>query len=123
VVGALDNLPRSGRPPEIDEIDVVVATIAGAPGRDEHWSARLLAGASSASNTSSRADRSRAIAWHLPPRSWSVPGEVARDGLFYVLSHAVEAPGRTPLLGWEATRPRAAREEHEQRLRNVGWPK
>jgi transposase len=47
-IGALADLPRSGRPPEIDEIDVVVATLAE-EGRPPprlgvtHWSARLLA--------------------------------------------------------------------------------
>jgi len=46
-LGALHDQPRSGRPPEIDEIDVVVATLADA-GRPPahlgttHWSARLL---------------------------------------------------------------------------------
>jgi transposase len=47
-VAALGDLPRSGRPPEIDEIDVVVATLAddGRPPAHlgvTHWSARLLA--------------------------------------------------------------------------------
>jgi transposase len=47
-IGALADLPRSGRPPEIDEIDVVVATLAdeGRPPAHlgvTHWSARLLA--------------------------------------------------------------------------------
>ena len=48
-IGALHDQPRSGRPPEIDEIDVVVATLAD-DGRPPphmgvtHWSARLLAG-------------------------------------------------------------------------------
>jgi hypothetical protein len=47
-IRALDDQPRSGRPPRIDEIDVVVATLA-ADGRPPahlgvtHWSARLLA--------------------------------------------------------------------------------
>src|SRR5512132_236377 len=47
-VTALHDQPRSGRPPEIDEIDVVVATLAD-EGRPParlgvtHWSARLLA--------------------------------------------------------------------------------
>jgi transposase len=47
-IRALDDQPRSGRPPKIDEIDVVVATLA-ADGRPPehlgvtHWSARLLA--------------------------------------------------------------------------------
>jgi transposase len=46
-IRALEDLPRSGRPPEIDEIDVVVATLAD-DGRPPahlgvmHWSARLL---------------------------------------------------------------------------------
>jgi transposase len=45
---ALQDLPRSGRPPEIDEIEVVVATLAqdGRPPARlgvTHWSARLLA--------------------------------------------------------------------------------
>ena len=46
-VTALHDQPRSGRPPEIDEIDVVVATLAD-EGRPParlgitHWSARLL---------------------------------------------------------------------------------
>ena len=47
-IRALQDLPRSGRPPEIDEIDVVVATLAdeGRPPQHlgvTHWSARLLA--------------------------------------------------------------------------------
>jgi transposase len=47
-IRALEDMPRSGRPPEIDEIDVVVATIAddGRPPAHlgvTHWSARLLA--------------------------------------------------------------------------------
>ena len=47
-VGALHDQPRSGRPPRIDEIDVVVATVAddGRPPAHlgvTHWSARLLA--------------------------------------------------------------------------------
>jgi transposase len=46
-VAALQDQPRSGRPPEIDEIDVVVATLAddGRPPAHlgvTHWSARLL---------------------------------------------------------------------------------
>ena len=46
-IAALHDQPRSGRPPEIDEIDVVVATLAD-EGRPParlgvtHWSARLL---------------------------------------------------------------------------------
>ena len=46
-IGALHDQPRSGRPPEIDEIEVVVATLAD-DGRPParlgvtHWSARLL---------------------------------------------------------------------------------
>src|SRR3981081_1745546 len=47
-IAGLRDLPRSGRPPEIDEIDVVVATLAdeGRPPAHlgvTHWSARLLA--------------------------------------------------------------------------------
>jgi transposase len=47
-IAALTDLPRSGRPPEIDEVDVVVATLAeeGRPPARlgvTHWSARLLA--------------------------------------------------------------------------------
>jgi Transposase and inactivated derivatives len=47
-IAALQDLPRSGRPPEIDEIGVVVATLAddGRPPAQlgvTHWSARLLA--------------------------------------------------------------------------------
>ena len=46
-IGALHDQRRSGRPPEIDEIDVVVATLAddGQPPAHlgvTHWSARLL---------------------------------------------------------------------------------
>jgi transposase len=46
-IGALQDMARSGRPPEIDEIDVVVATLAdeGRPPAHlgvTHWSARLL---------------------------------------------------------------------------------
>src|SRR5215213_8829711 len=47
-IRALEDAPRSGRPPRIDEIDVVVATLAdqGRPPEHlgaTHWSARLLA--------------------------------------------------------------------------------
>ena len=46
-IKALEDEPRSGRPPRIDEVDVVVATLAGGgpPPRlgVAHWSARLLA--------------------------------------------------------------------------------
>jgi transposase len=47
-LAGLDDLPRSGRPAEIDEIEVVVATLADGgrpPARlgVTHWSARLLA--------------------------------------------------------------------------------
>jgi transposase len=47
-IAALEDEPRSGRPPEIDEADVVVATLADGgrpPGRlgITHWSARFLA--------------------------------------------------------------------------------
>jgi hypothetical protein len=47
-IRALQDLPRSGRPTEIDEIEVVVATLAdeGRPPEHlgvTHWSARLLA--------------------------------------------------------------------------------
>src|SRR5689334_8117114 len=47
-ITALHDQPRSGRPPQIDEIDVVVATLAedGRPPARlgvTHWSARLLA--------------------------------------------------------------------------------
>ena len=47
-IRALEDQPRSGRPPKIDEIDVVVATLAddGRPPAQlgvTHWSARLLA--------------------------------------------------------------------------------
>jgi transposase len=47
-IAALEDLPRSGRPPEIDEIEVVVATLSdeGRPPAHlgvTHWSARLLA--------------------------------------------------------------------------------
>jgi transposase len=46
-IAALSDQPRSGRPPEIDEIEVVVATLAdqGRPPEHlgvTHWSARLL---------------------------------------------------------------------------------
>jgi transposase len=46
-IAALEDQPRSGRPPEIDEIDVVVATLADEGRPPErlgvtHWSARLL---------------------------------------------------------------------------------
>jgi transposase len=47
-IGALEDEPRPGRPPQIDEADVVVATLADVgrpPGRlgITHWSARFLA--------------------------------------------------------------------------------
>jgi transposase len=46
-IAALDDAPRSGRPPRIDEVDVVVATLSDAGRPPEqfgvtHWSARLL---------------------------------------------------------------------------------
>lgn len=46
-VKALEDEPRSGRPPRIDEVDVVVATLAGGGPPQQlgitHWSARHLA--------------------------------------------------------------------------------
>jgi len=47
-MAGLEDLRRSGRPPEIDEIDVVVATLSnsGKPPPElgvTHWSSRLLA--------------------------------------------------------------------------------
>jgi transposase len=43
-IAALDDLERPGRPPEIDDVAVVVATLEGPPGSlgVTHWSARLL---------------------------------------------------------------------------------
>lgn len=48
-IAALEDVPRSGRPPLIDEADVVVATLTddGRPPERlgiTHWSARFLAG-------------------------------------------------------------------------------
>jgi transposase len=47
-IRALEDLPRSGRPPQVDEVAVVVATLADKGHPPEklgvtHWSARLLA--------------------------------------------------------------------------------
>ena len=44
-VGGLDDRPKPGRPPVIDEAQIVVATLEAPPGRlgVTHWSSRLLA--------------------------------------------------------------------------------
>src|SRR3954471_11868881 len=55
----------------------------------------------SASRTSSRADWSRAIAWHLSPCSLAGSRRDSRGGLFSVLRHAVEAWSYT--TGGDAT--------------------
>ena len=47
-IDGLDDQPRAGRPPEIDEVDVVVATLPTPPPAQlgvTHWSSRLLADA------------------------------------------------------------------------------
>src|SRR5579859_6907298 len=68
-IAALEDQPRSGRPAEIDEIKVVVATLADGgrpPGRlgITHWSARFLAGELGISFASvARIWRK----WHLQP--------------------------------------------------------
>jgi len=75
---ALDDLPRSGRLPEIDEIDVVVATIAdeGRPPAHlgvTHWSARLLAAELKISFATV------ARIWRKWDRSWLNMVEILRD--------------------------------------------
>ncbi|TDC61277.1 helix-turn-helix domain-containing protein, partial [Streptomyces hainanensis] len=42
-LGGLEHRPRSGRPPQVDEADVVAATVAGPPAPRRAWSARALA--------------------------------------------------------------------------------
>jgi transposase/transposase-like protein len=44
-IGALEDLPRSGRPNEIDQLEIVIATLGPPPARlgVTHWSTRLLA--------------------------------------------------------------------------------
>jgi predicted NBD/HSP70 family sugar kinase/transposase len=42
-IAGLEHRPRSGRPPRIDEADVVASTLAGPPPPLRHWSARALA--------------------------------------------------------------------------------
>ncbi|MCA1220422.1 ROK family protein [Streptomyces sp. 8L] len=42
-LAGLEHRPRSGRPPRIDEADVVAVTLAGPPPPLRHWSARSLA--------------------------------------------------------------------------------
>jgi hypothetical protein len=43
--GALEDMPRSGRPAEIDPLEIVIATLEPPPARlgVTHWSTRLLA--------------------------------------------------------------------------------
>ncbi|WP_249416831.1 ROK family protein [Streptomyces sp. TS71-3] len=42
-IAGLEHRPRSGRPPQVDEADVVAATLAGPPSPAAVWSARALA--------------------------------------------------------------------------------
>ncbi|MCF3963173.1 helix-turn-helix domain-containing protein, partial [Streptomyces fuscigenes] len=42
-IAGLEHRPRSGRPPRVDEADVVAVTLAGPPAPAHHWSARALA--------------------------------------------------------------------------------
>jgi hypothetical protein len=81
-IKALEDEPRSGRPPEIDEADIVVATLADG-GRPpvrlgiKHWSARFLAAEVGISFASvARIWRKRWwSAWMRSPRSrrWTGP--------------------------------------------------
>ncbi|GAA3878725.1 ROK family protein [Streptomyces sedi] len=61
----LSHRPRSGRPPRIDEADVVAATLAGPPAPRRAWSARALADHLGVSHTALSA------VW----RRWGVDGE------------------------------------------------
>jgi transposase len=44
-IGGLDDRPKPGRPPVVDEVEVVLATLEPPPGKlgVTHWSSRLLA--------------------------------------------------------------------------------
>ncbi|UED84107.1 ROK family protein [Streptomyces profundus] len=61
----LEHRPRSGRPPRIDEADVIAATLAGPPAPRRSWSARALADHLGISHTALSA------VW----RRWGVDGE------------------------------------------------
>src|SRR6476620_7574176 len=86
-IRALHDQPRSGRPPKIDEIDVVVATLA-ADGRPPahlgvtHWSARLLADHLKISfATVARIWRKWDLQpWRPQPLTFSTAPEPAREG-------------------------------------------
>ncbi|KAB8170937.1 ROK family protein [Streptomyces sp. 3MP-14] len=64
-LAGLEHRPRSGRPPRIDEADVVAATLAGPPAPRRSWSARALADHLGISHTALSA------VW----RRWGIDGE------------------------------------------------
>ncbi|HEX6454395.1 MAG TPA: helix-turn-helix domain-containing protein [Trebonia sp.] len=53
-LGALEDMPRSGRPQEIDPLEIVIATLEPSPARlgVTHWSSRLPATSGTATRSS-----------------------------------------------------------------------
>ncbi|ONK12402.1 N-acetylglucosamine repressor [Streptomyces sp. MP131-18] len=90
-LGGLEHRPRSGRPPRIDEADVIASTLAGPPPPRRAWSARALADHLGISHTALGA------VW----RRWGVAGG---DAAAVTLPTAPPLPLRRPrLLGlWRA---------------------
>ncbi|MFJ9029539.1 ROK family protein [Streptomyces sp. NPDC102274] len=69
-LAGLEHRPRSGRPPQVDEADVVAATLAGPPAPARTWSARALADRIGVSHTTLTGVWRR---WQVGPGEGSLP--------------------------------------------------
>ncbi|MFD7225760.1 ROK family protein [Streptomyces sp. NPDC059892] len=69
-LAGLEHRPRSGRPPQVDEADVVAATLAGPPAPARTWSARALADRLGISHTTLTGVWRR---WQVGPGEGSLP--------------------------------------------------
>ncbi|MFJ6183251.1 ROK family protein [Streptomyces sp. NPDC092295] len=69
-LAGLEHRPRSGRPPQVDEADVVAATLAGPPAPARTWSARALADRLGVSHTTLTGVWRR---WQVGPGEGSLP--------------------------------------------------
>ncbi|MEV8394607.1 MULTISPECIES: ROK family protein [unclassified Streptomyces] len=69
-LAGLEHRPRSGRPPQVDEADLVAATLAGPPAPARTWSARALAERLGVSHTTLAGVWRR---WQVGPGEGSLP--------------------------------------------------
>lgn len=77
-LAGLEHRPRSGRPPRVDEADVVAATLAGPPAPARAWSARALADRLGLSHTTLAGVWHR---WQVGPGAGSLPTVPAEPAL------------------------------------------